>query len=74
MAWASIILTALKIINQIMGVVQQQKWIQSGHDQAIAEETKAILARTVAGKAIMDKINAMSDAQVDDALRGLEPK
>lgn len=72
--WAEIILTALKVINMIMGAVNQDKWMQAGRDAEIAEVSKAILAKTQAGKAILDKVNAMSDADVDAGLHGLEPR
>lgn len=72
--WAEIILIALKVINTIMGAVNQDKWMQAGRDAEIAEISKAILAKTQAGKAILEKVNAMSDADVDAGLHGLEPK
>lgn len=72
--WASIILTALKVIYAIMGAVNQDKWMQAGADAEIAKISAAILAKTQAGKLILERINALSDKEVDDALRGLEPK
>lgn len=73
-SWAEIILTALKIINAIMGAVNQDKWMRAGADAEIAKISAAILRRTQAGKAIMEKVDAMSDAEVDAGLVGLEPK
>jgi hypothetical protein len=72
--WGSIILAALKFINAIMGAVNREKWMQAGADAEIAKISAAILQKTEAGKKIMEKVNAMSDAEVDDGLRGLEPK
>jgi hypothetical protein len=72
--WGSIILAALKLINAIMGAVNREKWMQAGADAEIAKISAAILQKTTAGKAMMEKVNAMSDAEVDDGLRGLEPK
>ena len=72
--WASIILAALKLINEIMGAVNREKWMQAGADAEIAKISAAILQKTVAGKKMMERVNALSDAEVDDALRGLEPK
>ena len=72
--WPSIILAVLKLINEIMSAVNRDKWMQAGADAEIAKITASILAKTQAGKIIMDKVNAMSDADVDAALRGLEPK
>jgi len=72
--WADILLIALKIINAIMSAVSQDKWMQAGRDAEIAEVSKAIMAKTQAGKGILEKGNALSDSDVDAQLRGLEPK
>jgi hypothetical protein len=72
--WGSIILAALKLINAIMGAVNREKWMQAGADAEIAKISATILQKTEAGKAIMEKVNALSDEEVDDALRDLEPK
>ena len=72
--WAGIILAALKLINAIMGEVNREKWMQAGADAEIAKISAAILQKTVAGKKMMEKVNAMSAADVDAALIELEPK
>ena len=74
MTWVSLALSLLKLVNMIMGYVRERELISKGYDQAIAEVTQSILVKTTAGKAIMEKVNALSDKEVDDALRGLEPK
>jgi hypothetical protein len=72
--WPAIILTALKIINMIMGRINQDQWMKAGADAEIAKTSAAIMRKTAAGKAIMEKVDAMSDADVDAGLSGLEPK
>jgi hypothetical protein len=72
--WAEIVLLILKIADAIMNQVGNQKQFQAGADAEIAKISAAILAKTQAGKAIMEKVNALSDADVDAQLRGLEPK
>jgi hypothetical protein len=72
--WADIVLLGLKIINIIMGDIDENKWMQAGEDAEIAKISAAILGKTTAGKAMLEKVNAMSDAEVDAGLRGLEPK
>lgn len=72
--WIEIVLLALKIINMIMSRINQDQWIKSGRDAAIAEAAATILKKTAAGKAMMEKVNAMSPAEVDSGLRNLEPK
>jgi hypothetical protein len=74
MTWVSLALALLKFVNTIMMWARERELINKGYDQAIAEVTQSILVKTAAGKAIMEKVNAMSDAEVDAGLRGLEPK
>ena len=74
MTWLSLALALLKFVNNIMTWARQRELISHGYDQAIAEQTKQILVKTTEGKKIMEKVNAMSDDDVDAALRDLEPK
>lgn len=72
--WPEIILLVLKLVNAVMSEVHDAKSFQAGTDAEIAKTSAAILRKTQAGKAIMEKVDAMSDADVDTGLRGLEPK
>ena len=72
--WAEIVLLALKVVNAIMGEVGNQRQFKAGADAEIAKISASILAKTAAGKAIMEKVNALSDDDVNAQLRGLEPK
>lgn len=74
MSWLSLVLSLLKLVNMIMGYMRERELIDKGYDQAIAEVLQSILIKTAAGKAIMEKVNRMSDAEVDAGLRGLEPE
>ena len=67
-------LAVLKFSNFIMGFINREQLMEAGRQEQIAKEAFAILRKTAAGKAIMEKVNAMSDADVDAALIGLEPK
>lgn len=71
--WFSFALALLKLVNSIMTWARERELISVGYDKAIAEQTLSILVKTKAGKAIMEKVNAMSEADVDDGLRNLEP-
>ena len=73
LTWASLALAILKVINAFMNYFNQEKLIQSGYDKAIADVSAAILQKTAAGKAILEKVNNMSELQVDDELHNLEP-
>jgi hypothetical protein len=72
--WLGLALQLLKLVNSIVMWVKKNELIKEGYDKAIAEETLKILANTARGKAILEKVNAMSDDEVDAALRDLEPK
>lgn len=74
MSWISLALALLKLVNSIMTWARERELISEGYDRAIGEVTLSIAAKTSAGKAIMEKVNAMSDKEVDDGLRGLEPR
>lgn len=74
MSWVSLALALLKFINSIMSYARERELISKGQDEAIAEVTQSILIKTTAGKAILEKVNAMPDDEVDAGLRGLEPK
>lgn len=71
--WISLALTLLKIVNNIMTWARERELISEGYDQALGEVVQQIFSKTTAGKAIMEKVNAMDEKQVDDGLRGLEP-
>ena len=72
--WPSILLAVLKLINEIMGAVNRDKWMQAGADAEIAKISASILAKTQAGKAIFEKVRATDEKAVDSGLRDLEPK
>lgn len=74
LTWASLALALLKTVNAIMDYVNAAQAKQAGVDSEIAKVTQSILAKTAAGKAILEKVNALSDSDVDAQLRGLEPK
>lgn len=72
--WPEIVLLVLKIANAIMSEYHDQKSFQAGVDSEIAKVSAAILAKTRYAKDVREKIAAMDERAVDDALRDLEPK
>lgn len=72
-SWLQFAIALLKIGNSIILYFQQQSLINAGYDKAIAEQALKTLGMTKRGKAIMEQVNAMDEAAVDDGLRGLEP-
>lgn len=74
LTYAQLALGFLKLVMYFLRKVDERELIKLGYDQAIADQTKLILEKTAAGKRMMEKVNAMSDADVDAGLRNLEPK
>jgi hypothetical protein len=72
--YAEIALLVLRIVYFIMGKIQSDQQFNAGVDAEIARAAQAILRKTQAGKAIMEKVDAMAEADVDAGLRELEPK
>jgi hypothetical protein len=73
LTWAEIALLLLRLAQMAMTMVNDATQAKSGTDAEIAKEAAAILVKTQAGKAIMQQVTGMTDAQVDASLRGLEP-
>jgi hypothetical protein len=67
-------LAILKLVNFIMGYVDREQAKQDGRNEVIAEMALGIAKRVATKKVIQEKVDAMSDAEVDAGLRGLEPK
>ena len=72
--WLGFALQLLKLVNSIMLWAKERELISEGYDKAIAEVAEQILIKTEAGKKMMERVNGMSAEEVDDGLRGLEPK
>jgi len=61
-------LAILKLVNFIMGFVDREQLMEAGRQEEIAKVTLAIAQKTAAGKAILEKVNALSEADVDKQL------
>ncbi len=72
--YASLALAILKFVNNLMNYIDREEMIKAGADVEIAKTSASILSKTQAGKAIMEKVNAMSDKDVNNGLASLEPK
>jgi len=72
--WPEIVLLVLKIADALLGEYKYGEAYQAGTDAAIAKTAAAILAKTAAMQEVKDKINALANDAVDNALRDLEPK
>ncbi len=61
-------IAALKFINLLMDHIDREAMKKAGRDEAVAETLTAIADKLGVKKQIQEKIDAMSDADVDDAL------
>lgn len=57
---------ALQVVKLLLGRAHDDKMFKAGEDHMIAEQAKAVLAMTEEGKRLLEKINAMSDSDLDD--------
>lgn len=73
LTWGAVLLQVLKVINALITWAQRERLIQQGYDQAIAETAREIFRKSEYAKRVAEKIDAMSDDEVDAALVGLEP-
>ena len=71
MSWLKIGLLLLQVANKIFDSVRRQQDFNAGRDAEISKQSMAILAKTAQGKQIMEKLNSMSDAEVDDITKQL---
>lgn len=69
--WPQIILLLLQLVKAFMGEKEARRNFTAGQDAEIAKESTAILRKTEAGKKMLEKIEGMSDAEVDDFIDNL---
>ena len=74
MTWAEIVLLILRIAQAVMNQINAQTFIAAGKAEEIALVSSAILARVQEMQKIMAKVNSLPEAEVDNELKGLEPK
>lgn len=66
MTYAQIALLVLQIAKWFLDRATEQKQFDAGQEHQIAEQAKAVLGMTTEGRRLLEKINAMSDRDVDD--------
>lgn len=73
LTWGSVIVQVLRLISSLVTWAQKRQLIAQGYDEAIAEASREIFRKTEHAKRVAEKIDAMSDDEVDAALVALEP-
>ena len=56
----------LQFVLWCMNTYHDKKQFDAGQEHQIVEQAKAVLATTAEGKRLLEKINAMSDSELDD--------
>jgi hypothetical protein len=72
--WPQIALALLKLVLAVVQRIDREQFRNEGYQAAVAETLAAIVQKTNTSKAILERVDAMSDSEVDDALHNLEPK
>jgi predicted Mrr-cat superfamily restriction endonuclease len=65
MDWLGLALAILKLVNWMTTQVSREQLKQDGRNELLAEQSLLILQRTERGKAIMEKVDAMSEDDID---------
>ena len=71
MDFLGLALAVLKLVNFIMGFVNREQLMEAGRQEEIAKISAEIMRKTAAGKAMWEKVNALSEADVDKQLGDL---
>lgn len=64
--WAKVGLAVLQVALWFLDEAKRRQQFNAGHDSAVLDAAKQVMARSDDGKRLMEKIDAMSDADVDD--------
>lgn len=67
-------LAVLKFVNLLMGYIGREQAKADGRREVLAAIAFDIATKVADKKALREKIDAMSDEEVDAGLRDLEPK
>ena len=71
--WAQVVLAFLKIASVLLEEGQKRKWIAEGENKAIVKGLLEITRKSDYGKRALEEFTGMSDTDIDDFLRSLEP-
>lgn len=69
-SWLSLFRAVLALANGIASIVREKQLMDAGEATATAKALTEIAKRLEIGEAVRAEIEAMTDAEIDDALRG----
>lgn len=70
MSWIKAALLLLQIVRQIMDYLERSAAVQEGERRQVAQQLAAIAAAAQIAKETQEEISRLTDAEIDDALRG----
>lgn len=73
MTYVKIILALLQIVEAILDWSKEKRLRQEGVDEEVARATARILQKTTFAKKTLGEANGMSESDILDYLRSLEP-
>ncbi len=73
-SWVEFAILVLRLVNKLVNWMHDRGMIDEGRRQVIAEVSLEIAKKATSKKHIQEKVDAMSEDEVDADLRGLEPK
>jgi hypothetical protein len=66
LTYAKLALIALQVVQFFLRKAHDDKQFAAGEEHQIVEHAKAVLGMTAEGKRLLEKINALSDSDLDD--------
>ena len=73
MDWLGLALAVVKLANLVMGFVDREKAKRDGRNELLAEQTVLLMQKIGESKATMEWARGLTESQVDEELRKLEP-
>lgn len=70
MGWLGLLKLGLQVINDIAGIVREKQLLDAGEARGVAKSLAQAADRLGIGKALVSEIEAMTDDELDSALRG----
>ena len=71
--WMSFLFGLLKLVNWVLEQKKIREAMTAGQDAEIARQLQEIMRKTEKGREIMEKVELLTDTELGDELRKLEP-
>lgn len=70
MTWLGLLKLGLQLVNLVAGIVREKQLLDAGEARGLAKSMAATADRLGIGQALVSEIEAMTDDELDAALRG----